>query len=257
VYEFYGASEGNLAFVNFFNFECTVGFCPLPYAIVKYDIDSDTPVLDANGFLVRVERGEAGLLIGKVTETAPFDGYTDPKASEKKLLRDVFEQGDVWFNSGDLLRDMGYRHAQFVDRLGDTFRWKGENVSTTEIEEVANGFEQVNETTVYGVPVPGADGRAGMMSVVAAVPVEQFDTSGFAALLRRSLPAYAVPVFMRMRSELEVTGTFKHRKVDLKKEGYDLEAVQDPLFVLLPGEQEYVSITPEVLSGIDNGTYRF
>jgi acyl-CoA synthetase (AMP-forming)/AMP-acid ligase II len=245
VYEFYAASEGNAAFVNLLNLDCTVGLCPAPYALVAYDIDRDEPVRGHDGRLIKVGRGEVGLLITEVSERYAFDGYTDKAASEKKLFRDVFKPGDVWFNSGDLMRDQGFRHAQFVDRVGDTFRWKGENVSTNEVAEAINAFEQVAESTVYGVQVPGGDGRCGMAALVLRCNVDEFDVQRFAQHVRGQLPAYAQPVFLRVRAELEITGTFKQVKGDLKKQGFDPTLVDEPLFVLPPKQTTYVPLTSE------------
>ena len=253
VYEFYGASEGNIAFINLLNIDCTVGLCPLPYAIVKYDVESDAPVRDSNGRFIKVSRGETGLLIGQVTAKTPFDGYTNKEASEKKIFRDVFADGDVWFNSGDLLKDMGYRHAQFVDRLGDTFRWKGENVSTTEVDEVCNGLEQVDEATTYGVAIPGTDGKAGMTSLVLSCDVKAFDLDGFAAHVLDKLPGYAVPRFIRLKSQLEITGTFKHRKGDLKKEGFDISLIKEPVYAMDLKARKFVKVTKTVVKNIESG----
>ncbi|KZY69016.1 long-chain-acyl-CoA synthetase, partial [Oleiphilus sp. HI0067] len=136
VHEFYGSSEGNVGFMNVLNLDNTVGFSPVPYAIVQYDLDAEEARRFSNGYMRKVSRGEAGLLLGEINEKSPFDGYTEPEKTEKTILRNVFKQGDAWFNTGDMMRDLGFRHAQFVDRLGDTFRWKGENVSTTEVENV-------------------------------------------------------------------------------------------------------------------------
>jgi citronellyl-CoA synthetase len=246
VYEFYAASEGNIAFVNLLNLDCTVGFCPAPYALVKYDIDRDEPVRNAMGYLQPVERGEIGLLIAEISERYAFDGYTDKSASEKKILRNVFAPGDAWFNSGDLLRDQGFKHAQFIDRVGDTFRWKGENVSTNEVAEVINGFPQMAESTVYGVQVPGADGRCGMAALVVRGPVEKFDFAGFAKHVRSQLPSYAWPLFLRIQPELETTGTFKQIKSELRKQGFDPQVVSDPLFVMPPKQGGYVPFTDEL-----------
>ena len=257
VYEFYAASEGNIAFVNLLNADCTVGICPAPYALVKYDIDKDEPVRDAGGRLIRVGKGEVGLLIGEVSPRYAFDGYTDKTASEKKLLRDVFKPGDCWFNSGDLLRDLGFRHAQFVDRVGDTFRWKGENVSTNEVAEVLNTFGQVAESTVYGVQVPGTDGRAGMAAVVLRVPITELDLAGFARHVRTQLPPYAVPVFLRFQQEIEATGTFKQVKGELKKQGFDPDAVTEPVFVLPPRHDQYVPLSRELFLSIASREMEF
>ncbi len=257
VYEFYAASEGNAAFVNLLNLDCTVGLCPAPYALVAYDIDRDEPIRGSDGHLGRVDRGEVGLLITEVNERYAFDGYTDKSASEKKLLRDVFTPGDCWFNSGDLLRDQGFRHAQFIDRVGDTFRWKGENVSTNEVAEACNGFAQVAETTVYGVQVPGADGRCGMASLVLRCAVDEFDVAGFAKHLQEQLPVYAQPVFLRVRPELEVTGTFKQVKGDLKKQGFDPAQCDEPLYVMPPRTCDYVALTDELHRAIAGAELSF
>jgi citronellyl-CoA synthetase len=257
VYEFYAASEGNAAFVNLLNLDATVGLCPAPYALVRYDIDRDEPVRGPDGHLIKVARGEVGLLLTEVNERYAFDGYTDKSASEKKLLRDVFVPGDCWFNSGDLLRDQGFRHAQFIDRVGDTFRWKGENVSTNEVAEALNTFDQIAESTVYGVQIPGTDGRCGMAALVLRVPVDQFDLDAFAQHVRSQLPAYAQPVFLRVRAELEITGTFKQVKGDLKRSGYDPEACDEPLFVLPPRQSQYTPLTRELHRSISGAELSF
>jgi citronellyl-CoA synthetase len=257
VYEFYAASEGNIAFVNLLNVDCTVGLCPAPYALVKYDVDRDEPVRGPDGQMIRVGRGEVGLLIGEVSERYAFDGYTDKAASEKKLFRDVFRKGDVWFNSGDLLRDQGFRHAQFIDRVGDTFRWKGENVSTNEVAEALNTFHQVAESTVYGVQIPGTDGRCGMAALVLRCPVKEFDLDGFARHVESQLPAYARPLFLRVSPELEVTGTFKQVKSELRRAGFDPQLVDEPLYVILPKQSKYVPLTKDQHKSIASGEIGF
>ena len=243
VYEFYGASECNIGFTNLLNLEGTLGFCPLPYAIVKVDADSGEPLRDKKGFFTKVKKGESGLLIGEITDKTPYEGYTDARASEAKVLRNGFKKGDAWFNTGDLLRDMGFGHTQFVDRLGDTFRWKGENVATTELEEVADSFQQVEEAVAYGVEVPGAEGRCGMIAVKSTVPQALFDIAGFAAHLRAQLPAYAVPRFVRFLNDVQTTATFKYQKSDLKKDAYNPEKV-GLVYVLAPNK------APAVLSDV-------
>jgi citronellyl-CoA synthetase len=253
VYEFYSASEANIAFVNLLNAECTVGLCPAPYALVRYDVDRDEPVRGADGRLLRVSRGEVGLLISKVSARYAFDGYTDPAANEKKLLRDVFEPGDCWFNSGDLLRDLGFRHAQFVDRVGDTFRWKGENVSTTEVGATVCSFPDVAEAAVYGVTVPGSEGRAGM---VAAVIYRNFDLDAFRQYLVERLPEYARPLFLRLPGKIDVTGTFKSKKQDLAREGYDPTATADAIYFNDPLQHAFVKIDLAMYESIKSGKLR-
>lgn len=232
--EFYAASEGNNAFVNAFGLERTAGFSPLPYAIVAYDSQQEAPVRNPQGFMERVPKGGVGLLLTEITDKAPMDGYTDKAATQAKILRDVFERGDAWFNTGDLMRDQGFRHVQFVDRLGDTFRWKGENVATTEVEAALGAVADVQDAVVYGVEVPGADGRAGMAAITLKDGVT-FDGADMARQLAATLPKYAVPLFIRIRPTQTMTSTFKFQKTELKREGFNLDVVTDPLYVLLDG----------------------
>ncbi len=253
--EFYGASEGNLVFTNAFNMDRTAGFCPMSFAIVQYDIENDEPVRDAAGHLIKVARGETGLLLTEVTDRFGFEGYTDPSASEKKLIHNAFTAGDCWFNTGDLVRDQGFKHIAFVDRLGDTFRWKGENVATTEVESVLNRWPQIEQSVVYGVEVPHADGRAGMAAITPLCPPQDFDLTGLLRHLRSQLPAYAVPLFLRLREAQEITGTFKHRKVDLKQEGFDPQRCAEPVFGLLDG-RAYVEMDSARYAQISDGDIR-
>ncbi|HEX4872328.1 MAG TPA: long-chain-acyl-CoA synthetase [Nevskiaceae bacterium] len=254
IHEFYGASESNAAFVNGFGLKRTAGYCPLSFAVVAYDPDEERPLRDGRGFLRKVAAGETGLLIIEVSDHTPFDGYTDAQASEKKLLRDVFKKGDCWFDSGDLVRNQGWRHIAFVDRVGDTFRWKGENVATTEVEGALNRFPGVEQAVVYGVEVPGCDGRAGMAALSLSGAL---DGAALAAHLRRELPAYAVPLFLRLRAEQTLTGTFKFRKVDLKREGFDRRRIEDPLWVLLDPALGYEPLTTAAWQAILAGEQRF
>lgn len=210
--EFYGAVDGNGAFTNLLNFDLTVGTCSISYSIVKYDIDGDYPVRDENGFMQKVKIGETGLCLFQSAGAMESRGYTDERATEAKLFRNVFKEGDVWFNSGDLLRDLGCDHAQFVDRLGDTFRWKGHNVSTTEVEEVLNVYEQVLFSTAYGVLIPNTDGRAGMVAIVPTVSLEDFNLKELAISFNKNLPRYAVPIFLRIKSKLELQQRLNSRR---------------------------------------------
>ena len=256
VVELYASSEGNIGFTNLLNLDNTVGFSPYPYAIVRYDQEREAPLRE-NGHLQRVAKGEAGLLLGKITDKSPFHGYTNARDTERCILRDVFEPGDAWFNTGDLMRDMGFRHAQFVDRLGDTFRWKGENVSTTQVEAVLDGVAGVSETVVYGVEVANTNGRAGMACIRLACAPEAFDFQALLTHLRQELPTYAVPLFLRLSAEMETTGTFKHKKAPLKEQAYDLDRCSDPLYAWLPGSDRYVPLTRELHAAISAGNYRY
>jgi acyl-CoA synthetase (AMP-forming)/AMP-acid ligase II len=257
VHEIYGAAESNLYFVNILNFNYTVGRCRQPYAIVKYDVDEDTAIRDKNGFMQRVEVGQTGLLLGEISEANPFVGYTSKEATDSKVIHDVFTKGDSWFNTGDLIRNIGYGHVQFVDRTGDTFRWKGENVSTTEVEAAANTLDQVSLSTVYGVKMPGGDGRAGMIAIIPECSHEAFDLKRLCDHFQGALPSYAVPKFVRLNKDFEYTPTHKIKKVELKKVGFDPGRINDALYVLLPGEVEYQPLTAEVYQNIMDGGCRF
>ncbi|QTI67850.1 long-chain-acyl-CoA synthetase [Gordonia polyisoprenivorans] len=237
IVEFYGASELNLVFVNAFSASRTAGFCPLPYAIVDYDEDGK-PKRNADGRLTKVKRGGTGLLISGINDRVPIDGYTDPEETEKKIVRDAFKDGDAWFNSGDLVRDQGFSHIAFVDRLGDTFRWKGENVATTEVEAGLDGHPSIAQSVVFGVEVPGTDGKAGMAAVTLREGAD-FDGKEVASHLYEALPSYAMPLFIRIVGQLEATSTFKNRKVELRDEGYE-KVGDDPLYVLAGRSDGYV-----------------
>jgi citronellyl-CoA synthetase len=245
VTEFYGSSEGNVGFLNFLNKDCTVGATTLPVALVEYDVDADEIVRDSEGHCIKVAPGEPGLLLGKITATSAFEGYTSKEATEKKILRNAFKKGDAWFNTGDLMKtvDVGFTlglpHYQFVDRVGDTFRWKSENVSTNEVGEIINNHPQIAFCNVYGVEVPKADGRAGMAALALAEGVKHLDLASFSAHVCDQLPAYARPVFLRIQRELDTTGTFKLVKGELRSQGYDLKQVTDTIYVMKPGASRY------------------
>lgn len=247
--EFYGASECNIAFINAYNVDETAGTCPLPYKVVAYDQETGDPARDANGRLTKVKRGDVGLLLAKVTNRAPFDGYTDDEATEKKLVRNGFKDGDTWFNTGDLVRHQGLTHVAFVDRLGDTFRWKSENVATTEVEAAVGRLPEVEDVSVYGVEIPGADGKAGMASIVLAEG-QQLDPERAAKELGSALPAYAVPLFLRIVPSLEHTSTFKSRKVSLRDQGYKTD---DPLYVY-KGSEGYVPFYEDYPAEVASGS---
>ena len=260
VTELYAASEGNVAFANIFNKDHTIGMTTAEVALVKYDVLDDEIVKNSEGFCIRVEEGEAGLCIGHINPNAQFEGYTNKEASEKKILRNVFEEGDAWFNTGDLLRtvpvgfSLGYSHYQFVDRVGDTFRWRSENVSTNEVAEVLNGYDQIDISNVYGVSVPATEGRAGMATVVLNSPDEALDLERLSEYVCSNLPHFGRPVFVRVQSEAAVTGTMKLVKTGLREEAYDLSKITDPVYVMKPRTEHYVPLDEAFLNEIQEGT---
>jgi len=257
VYEIYGAAESNLYFVNLLNLDCTVGRCQLPYAIVQYDVEGDTAVRNERGYLQRVAVGQTGLLLGEISPSNPFAGYTSRDATASKILHNVFADGDEWFNTGDLVRDIGFGHIQFIDRTGDTFRWKGENVSTTEVEEVANTLPGIFLSTVYGVKMPDGEGRAGMISIIPKSKPDDLDLAALFERFRFALPSYAIPKFVRIQKDFDCTATHKIKKVNLKKAGFDPGLAADPLYVLLPDASSYQPLTGEIYAAILGGQYKF
>ncbi|WP_339442463.1 long-chain-acyl-CoA synthetase [Pseudomonas proteolytica] len=256
--ELYAASDGNIGFTNVLNFDNTIGFSLMHWALVDYAHDTCEPIRGSNGFMREVQKGGQGLLLARIDDKAPFDGYTDPEKNRKVVLSDVFEKGDRYFNTGDLLRSIGFGHAQFVDRLGDTYRWKGENVSTTEVENIFMQHPHITEAVAYGVEIANTNGRAGMAAIT---PSESLATLDMRALLQFALsqmPAYAVPLFLRIKVKMETTGTFKYQKVRLKEEAFDPARVgDDPLYAWLPGTDAYVPVTEQVLVDIQGGKYRY
>ncbi len=261
IVEFYGATEGNIALLNFDGTLGAVGRIPnyarkrFPVYIVKFDIETEQPVRDpATGFCVECAPGEAGEAIGRIDDSEPrtsFEGYSKGTDTQKKLMSDVFAKGDRFFRSGDLLKRDARGYYYFVDRIGDTFRWKGENVATSEVAEAMSLFPGVKEANVYGVKVGGLDGKAGMTALIAG---PELDLAKLPDYLEGQLPAYARPIFIRLlQHEMEVTGTFKHRKVELVKEGFDPAVLHEPMFWLDPESKSYKPLTPDIYAKLVAG----
>jgi acyl-CoA synthetase (AMP-forming)/AMP-acid ligase II len=245
--EYYGATEGATPLVNFSGKPGMVGRMMPGTALVRCDLETGEILRNAAGYCDRVATGGTGLLLSRLAGKANFDGYVDPEATRKKILHDVFKRGDRYFNSGDLLSLHEDGWIDFADRVGDTFRWKGENVSTTEVAEILNGAPGVEESNVYGVQVPGSEGRAGMVSLHCT---DTFSIDAFAAFVVEQLPGYQRPYFLRIQKGMRITGTFKHQKVDYQREGYDPSLVTDPLY-LLEGDK-YVPLDGELYQAIQS-----
>lgn len=256
--ELYAASDGNIGFTNVLNFDNTIGFSLMAWELVSYDHDTGEPLRSADGFMRKVGKGEEGLLLARIDEKAPLDGYTDPQKTARVVLHDVFSKGDRYFNTGDLLRNIGFGHAQFVDRLGDTYRWKGENVSTTEVENLLLQHPHISEAVAYGVEIPNTNGRAGMAAITPAESLATLDFAELLAFARERLPAYAVPLFLRVKVKMETTGTFKYQKTRLKNEAFDpSQTGGDPIYAWLPGTQTYSRVSEQVLAEILEGKHRY
>lgn len=262
--EFYGSSEGNANIVNLDGRTGAVGCVPLivprsfhPVAIIRVHNETYEPVRNVNGLCIRADINEPGMFIGLIKEgnaSREFNGYLDREASMKKIIENVFVKGDKAFVTGDLLIQDEYGYIYFKDRVGDTFRWKGENVATAEVEGVISTIAGQRDATVYGVQVPGMEGRAGMAAIVD--PDSLLDFKALAEGLEKALPAYARPIFLRIVKELEMTSTFKLKKVNLQKEGFDPSKVQDKMY-FLSGSKEYIEITPELYQEIISGSRKF
>lgn len=260
--ELYGSTEGNVSFLNFDGKVGAVGQAPrfldslLGAAFVKFDFETEMPVRDKNGFCIKCGVDEVGEVIGRIVDNGreSFEGYQDEAATEKKILRDVFKSGDEWFRTGDLLRRDALGYIYFVDRVGDTFRWKGENVATNEVADAMSKIPGIAMANVYGIEVPGSDGRAGMASVT---ETEAIDFKALGESLRKVLPAYAVPLFVKVQSEVDTTGTFKFRKVEAVKQGFQLGVSDDPIWFLSPETNVYEPLTQQNYDRIINRDYRF
>jgi fatty-acyl-CoA synthase len=261
ILEFYAATEGNVSLINTEGRVGSVGRIPsfMPQrsmvALIKIDDATTEPIRNSDGFCIRCSANEVGEAIGQIQSDGitRFEGYTDKAASEKKILRNAFASGDAWFRTGDLMRKDEEGFYYFVDRAGDTFRWKGENVSTTEVAATISAYPGVAEAVVYGVTIPGAEGRAGM---VAAVVHENFDIAAFRQHLNDKTPEYARPLFLRLRGAIEATGTFKPRKIDLVRESYDPSVTADPIYFDDPVRQKFVKIDAELFAEIQSGQLR-
>jgi fatty-acyl-CoA synthase len=250
IVEFYAATEGNVTLFNFEGKPGAVGRLPwflkrsFPTTIVRFDLDREQPIRNARGFCEEAAAGETGEAIGRIFDdpsmpAGRFEGYADAAETERKILRSVFEAGDAWFRTGDLMRRDADGYFYFVDRIGDTYRWKGENVSTTEVAETICGFAGIDHANVYGVAVPGHEGRAGMAAIVCGPAL---DLRALRSYLAARLPDYARPVFLRVVEEIDVTATFKQRKLTLAKEGFDPARIRDPLYVDDPERRAFVPI---------------
>jgi fatty-acyl-CoA synthase len=263
ILEFYAATEGNFSLYNVEGKVGAIGKIPpllahrFPAAIVKVDTERGVASRDDNGFCIVCARNEIGEAIGRIGTAdeggGRFEGYTDAGETERKVLRDVLAKGDAWFRTGDLMRQDEQGYFYFVDRVGDTFRWKGENVATSEVNDAIRDCPSVLDATTYGVTVPGADGRAGMATIVVD---ENFDFKTLSEHLAKRLPPYAHPLFLRISGALDATETFKQRKQQLIREGFDPARVNDVLYFRDPASTTYRRLDAASFANIARGIVR-
>ncbi len=263
ILEFYAATEGTFSLFNIEAQPGAIGRIPsflahrFPTALIKFDIETGEPQRNAEGYCVRCAPNEAGEALGRIVKDAAslggrFEGYTNNADSEKKILRNVFAAGDAWYRTGDLMRKDEKGFWYFVDRIGDTFRWKGENVSTREVAEAISLFHGVKEAVVYGVTVPGTEGRAGMVALVAD---PRIDLHQLRLHIAEQLPPYAQPLFLRICERIEMTATFKQRKMELIRDGFDPRA-PGGVYFNDPGQRAYVRLDGALFDRIVNGKVR-
>ena len=225
--------------------------------VAVYDHEKECLVRNGRGFIKKCRPGETGMFLARINDISPFPGYRNSaEATAVRIIRDVFRPGDCYFVSNDLMHLHDNHYVSFVDRLGDSFRWKGELVSTNEVADILNHFEGVTDSNVYGVEVNGCEGRAGMAALTIPEGLKM-DMGRFAAYVTESLPNYACPLFVRLRDEMDITASFKQRKFVLQKEGFDPNVINDPLYFLDSGKKSYLPLTREDYLGIQAGQFRF
>ena len=265
IFEFYASTEGGVSLFNIQGRRGAIGHIPgylthrFSPALVVFDVEKGEPVRDAQGFCIRCAPNEAGEAIGKGSDDpsnigSRFEGYTNTEASERKILRNVFELGDVWIRTGDLMRKDEQGYFYFVDRIGDTFRWKGENVATCEVSEAICAFPGVKHANVYGVTVPAAEGRAGMATLVTE---DELDLAEFRQHLIDRLPPYARPLFLRIRKNMDLTGTFKYSKTDLVRQGFNPASSDDAVYFNDLELGAFTRLDQQLYERIEMGAIRF
>jgi fatty-acyl-CoA synthase len=259
ILEFYAATEGTFSLYNVEGRIGAIGRVPpflthrFPLALVQFDHETGEPARDADGFCIRCAAGQSGEAIGRIAVGGAFEGYSSAAESERKIIRDVFARGDAWYRTGDLMREDADGFFYFVDRIGDTFRWKGENVATSEVAAAIAAFPGVAEAVVYGVAVPGTEGAAGMVTLATDGAL---DLAALRKHLARQLPSYARPLFVRIKDRIEVTATFKHLKSELKRDGYDPAATSDAIYFDDPAQGAFVRLDGELHARIVAGAVR-
>ena len=252
IVEIYGATEAVGMTINSFGRSGMIGRKRSDSTIIHCNKDDGSPILNDEGFCTKVSEGETGLYIQKISSSAKFQGYLDAQASNKKILQNVFKIGDQYFNTGDLITLHDNNWLSFADRVGDTYRWKSENVSTMEVASILNNASGVMDCNVYGVQVDSAEGKAGMAAMNVS---DEFSFISFIEHVNKNLNTFQKPYFLRLTKEMQTTGTFKHQKEDLKKQGFNPSLIKDKLYFLQ--KDNYVEIDQALYNRIHSGDERF
>lgn len=261
IVEVYGATEGVGALTNLKGIPGMIGRLSVAGItmgeVAQYDMFNESLVKDSQGFVKKCKPGETGMFLAAINPTNPFPGYKSNKsATNEKIIKDVFKKGDCYFISGDLMKLHPKKYVSFVDRLGDTFKWKGEVVATNEVADIINRFGSIEDSNVYGVEVPGMEGRAGMAALT-LLPGKKIDWASFADYVIENLPQYARPQFIRIRKEKDSTSSFKQIKIELQKDGFNPDKIKDQLYFLNPEKKKYVKITKKIFEEIEKGLHKF
>ncbi|KKK46018.1 MAG: Long-chain-fatty-acid--CoA ligase FadD17 [Candidatus Lokiarchaeum sp. GC14_75] len=257
ILEFYGATEGAGGLFNVNEKPGMIGRITIPKSIIVVKVNEETGEFykDEQGFLIQCSPGETGMMLAIILPTGNFKGYKDKSKTNERVLNNVLEENDSYFNTGDLVSLHEDHWVSFADRFGDTYRWKGENVSTMEVESILNTFEGMDMCNVYGVEMPDAEGKAGMISIVCED--KTFDTDSFSKFISENLPKYTIPIFIRIKDELEFTGTHKLRKVNLRKQGFDVDKIKDRIYFWNSKSSKYELFDREQYQNVINGKLKF
>jgi acyl-CoA synthetase (AMP-forming)/AMP-acid ligase II len=255
IYEFYGLTEGHRTLFNADEIPGMVGRYTMGgLALAKVDPETGEFYKNEKGYCIKCKEGDTGMCLFKLEKRTFFTGYKDKDKTEKKVLHNVFRNNDSYFNTGDMLTLHEDLWVSFADRFGDTFRWKSENVSTLEVESILNSFPAIQVSAVYGVRIPNTEGRAGM-AAIKLNPSIKFDVDEFSQFVVEVLPGYSIPVFIRFRDELEVTGPYKIKKVNLKREAYDIEIIDDDMLLWESRSKKYIPLTKSACQKIMAGKF--
>ena len=257
IYEYYGMTEGTAAFINADEVPGMVRRYITRPALILAKVDPETGEFykDEKGFCIECQPGEIGMALLRIDKKTPFTGYKDKEKTQKKLMYDVLQKGDTYFNTGDMLQLHDNLWVSFVDRFGDIFRWKSENVSTLEVEAILSSYPALSMSAVYGVAIPNTEGKAGM-ATIKLNPTIQFDIDDFSNFVVEVLPRYSIPVFIRISDELETTSSsYKIKKNNLKREAYNVGTIQDPLFIWDSSAKMYRTLTKSVYQKIMDGKF--